>query len=273
MTIKDDKEVSGAMKVNCYGVNIRKTYPCVNVSPYLVEKISKKSNLSPHEAIFGQVQLTAEDMHLKDQTPPSEPLQIDQFDHLDLGDADGISNPGGYNIVVDELNGEEEEEEPLLDDDLALDKHGEEDQEELLITESLSLNDSRTQQQGKGVVIESVVEEPLIKDTNKKIPSKNSFFSTGMQEKEKTVNYVIDVADEDLFPFRKQQKDLKTEVKPSDKDSNQKKEGVNLSPGKLSDSFLIYVFCIAKPELSQTKNQRKTMLHRIKKAMADLILN
>ena len=66
VTIKDSKDAAGGKVVQCYGITKWKNYKNVEVSPYLIEKISKNAETdSLHEAIFNEIELTWEDMKLK----------------------------------------------------------------------------------------------------------------------------------------------------------------------------------------------------------------
>lgn len=189
VTVKDDKETEKGKVVQCYGVTRWKNYPSIQVSPYLVDKICQNSDKQqPNEAIFDQVELTWDEMKLKNQTPESEPIEVDQFDDIDTVDDLSIpvedENPDGL-----DLGEEEEEEEPIINAEIEeLRKHEQsrEEEDDLLVDEGSGFD---PEVQSDIEVHQKAEEEPLIENSTHKeeedeaqeTRKKGSFFSDGMQ--------------------------------------------------------------------------------------------
>lgn len=98
--IRDSTSHSGGKTAVCFGISKKAMYPKVKISPYLVQKIAKKSPKSTEEAIFDQLEINENIFRLKDQSPQSEPVEIDMFDNAD--EINNLDFAGGDDLLIEE---------------------------------------------------------------------------------------------------------------------------------------------------------------------------
>ena len=102
--IRDSNSQPGGKTAVCYGITKKALFPKIKISPYLVQKIGKKSQKPIEEAIFDQLEIDDRSFRLRDQTPQSEPVEADLFDNAD--EIHNLEFSRGQDLLL---------EEPLLD--------------------------------------------------------------------------------------------------------------------------------------------------------------